>query len=179
MLLNQRMLFGQGQQHRVIEDLPGGQVRVVGGRWFAHQGDVQAALAQTFELFQGGQVIQLDMHGGPVVAQYAQGIGQDTGVHGVFDITDAQTAFFAAAQALAQGLQAVGVGQQGLGFGQERLAVAGQADALLAALEQGQAQAFLELGDLPTQGRLGNVQALGGAADVFFFGYHFEVAQLA
>ncbi len=33
--------------------------------------------------------------------------------------------------------------------------------------------------DLPGSGRLGNVQALGGAADVFFFGYHFEVAQLA
>jgi hypothetical protein len=62
-------------------------------------------------------------------------------VHGVFDVADAQAAFFAAAQAFTQGLQATGVGQKGTRFGEEGLAVAGQADALLAALEQGQAQA--------------------------------------
>jgi len=82
-------MLGQGQQHRVVQHLQGGQVRVVGCRGLAHQGDVQAALAQAFQLFQGGQVIQLDMHGGPVVAQHAQGVGQHTGMHGVFDVADA------------------------------------------------------------------------------------------
>lgn len=178
-LPGQWMLFGQGQQHRVVEHLQGGQVRVVGGRRFAHQGDVQAALAQALQLLQGRQVIQLDVHGGPVIAQDAQGIGQYAGMHGIFDIANAQAAFFPTAQALAQGFQAIGVGQQRFGFGQEGLAVAGQADALLAALEQGQAQPLFELGDLAAQGRLRDVQALGGAADVFFLGDHFEVAQLA
>ncbi|MNI06096.1 hypothetical protein D3C73_590660 [compost metagenome] len=71
-------------------------------------------------------------------------------MHGVFDIADAQPAFLATAQAFAEGFQAIGVGQQCAGFGEESLAVAGQANALLAALEQGQAKPFFELGDLPT-----------------------------
>jgi hypothetical protein len=47
-------------------------------------------------------------------------------VHGVFDVADAQAAFFAAAQAFAEGFQATGVGQQGAGFGEEGLAIAGK-----------------------------------------------------
>ena len=70
-------------------------------------------------------------------------------MHGVFDVADAQATFFAAAQALAQRFQAIGMGQQRLGFGKKGLAIAGQPNALLAAFEQGQAQAFFELGDLP------------------------------
>lgn len=71
------------------------------------------------------------------------------------------------------------MGEQGAGFSEEGLAITGQANALLAALEQRQAQAFFELGDLPAQRRLGNMQPFGGAADVFFLGDYNEVAQLA
>ncbi|MNO90709.1 hypothetical protein D3C76_822360 [compost metagenome] len=178
-LLRQRMVLGQGQQHRVVQHLEAQQVGVVVCRRFADQGDIQTTLTQAFELFGGALVVQRDVHVRPIDPQHAQGIGQDAGVHGVFDVADAQAAFFAAAQAFTQGLQATGVGQKGTRFGEEGLAVAGQADALLAALEQGQAQAFFELGDLPAQGRLGNVQAFGGATDVFFLGDGDEVAQLA
>ena len=173
------MVLGQGQQHRVVQHLKTQQVRIVGDGRFADQGDIETTLTQAFELFGGAQVVQRDVHVRPVDPQHPQGIRQHTGVHGVFDVADAQAAFFAATQALAEGFQAIGVGQQGAGFGEEGLAVAGQADALLAAFEQGQAQAFFELGDLPAQGRLGNVQAFGGATDVFFFGDGDEVAQLA
>jgi hypothetical protein len=39
----------------------------------------------------------------PVDPQYPQGIGQHAGVHGVFDVADAQAAFFTTPQALAEG----------------------------------------------------------------------------
>jgi hypothetical protein len=79
-------------------------------------------------------------------------------VHGVFDVADAQAAFVAAPEPLGQSFQPRGMGEEGLGLGQEGAAVARQADALLAALEQRQAQPFLQLGDLPAQRRLGDVQ---------------------
>ena len=69
--------------------------------------------------------------------------------------------------------------QQGAGFSEKSLAIAGQANALLAALEQRQAQALFELGDLPAQRRLGNMQAFRCTADVLFLGDGDEVAQLA
>ncbi|MNE41343.1 hypothetical protein D3C80_1354070 [compost metagenome] len=178
-LLCQRMVLGQGQQHRIVQHLEAQQVGVVVCRRFADQGDIQTTLTQAFELFGGTLVVQRDVHVRPIDPQHAQGIGQHAGVHGIFDVANAQAAFFATPQTLAKGFQSIGVGQQGAGFGEEGLAVAGQADALLAALEQGQAQAFLKLGDLPAQGRLGNVQAFGGATDVFFLGDGDEVAQLA
>ncbi|CAI8986666.1 putative DUF5753 domain-containing protein [Pseudomonas sp. IT-P2] len=177
--LVQRVMFGQRQQHRVVQHLEAQQVRVVDRRRLTDQRDIEATLTQAFQLFGRTQVVQRDMHVRPVDPQYAQGIGQNPGVHRVLDVADAQAAFFATAQAFAEGFQAIGVGQQGAGFGEKGLAVAGQAYALLAAFEQGQAQAFFELGDLSAQGRLGNVQALGGAADVFFLGDDDEVAQLA
>ena len=119
------------------------------------------------------------MHLRTLGAQRAQAVGQHAGVHGVVDIADAQPALVTAAQAARHGFQARGMDQEGAGFGQEGTAVAGEADALQAALEQGQSQLFLELGDLPAQRRLRDVQALGSAPHVFFLGHGDEVLQLA
>lgn len=68
--------------------------------------------------------------------------------------------------------------QQRAGFGQKRLAVGGQADALLIALKQHQPEALLKLGNLPAQRGLGNVQPFGGAADVLLFRHRDKVFQL-
>ncbi|MNG32023.1 hypothetical protein D3C84_1179390 [compost metagenome] len=62
---------------------------------------------------------------------------------------------------------------------QEGPAIGGEAQALLAALEQLQAEALLELGDLPAQRRLGNMQLLGGAAHVLDFGHGDEITELS
>ena len=43
---------------------------------FAHQRDVQAALAQAFELHVRLLVVQGDVHGRAAIPQGAQGIGQ-------------------------------------------------------------------------------------------------------
>ena len=83
--------------------------------------------------------------------QGAQRCGQHAGVHGVGDVPDAEAAFLAAAQTAAEVLQPVGVPQQGARLGEEDAAVGGQADALLGALEEGQAQVLLQLGDLPAE----------------------------
>lgn len=86
-----------------------------------------------------------------LVVQGAQRLGQDPGVHGIADVSHAQAAFLAAAQAAAEILEPVRVPQQGRGLREEDAAVGGEAEALLAALEQGQAQVLLQLGDLPAQ----------------------------
>ena len=78
--------------------------------------------------------------------------GQHAGMDGVVDVADAQAAFLAPAQSLAQRLQAFGVLEQAAGFGQEGAAVGGQVQALIAPLEQGKAQVVFELGDLPAKG---------------------------
>jgi D-threo-aldose 1-dehydrogenase len=115
---------------------------------------------------------------GRSIAQGAQGGGQDARVHGVGHVADAQAALLAAAEPPAEVLQPVRVAQQGACLGQEDAAVGGQPDALLAAFEEGQAQVLLQLGDLPAERRLGDVQLLGGAADVFGLGDGDEVAEL-
>lgn len=92
------------------------------------------------------------MDAGPLVVQGAQGLRQDPGVHGIADVSHAQSAFLAAPQAAAEVLEPVRVPQQGRGLGEEDAAVGGEAQALLAALEQGQAQVLLQLGDLLTSG---------------------------
>ncbi|MNR00807.1 hypothetical protein D3C85_1165910 [compost metagenome] len=109
----------------------------------------------------------------------AQGTGEDAGVDGMADVADAQPARLATAQATPQGFQALGVLEQGLGLMQEGPAIGGEAQALLAALEQLQAEALLELGDLPAQRRLGNMQLLGGAAHVLDFGHGDEITELS
>lgn len=119
------------------------------------------------------------MDAGPLVVQGAQGLRQDPGVHGVADVSHAQSAFLAAPKAAAEVLEPVRVPQQGRGLGEEDAAVRGEAQALLAALEQGQAQVLLQLGDLPAQWRLGDVQAIGGPADVFLLGHGHEIAKLS
>ncbi|MCY1448089.1 hypothetical protein D9M71_647370 [compost metagenome] len=97
---------------------------------------------------------------------------------GMADVADAQPAFLATAQALAQRFQALGMFEQATRLGQEGAPVAGQVQALVAPFEQRQAKVVLQLGDLPAEGRLGNMQLLGGPADVLAFGDGHEVAQL-
>ena len=141
---------GDGQEHRVFQE----GVRAGRGRFGVvarGQGDVEAALAQAFELFVGGEAVEGDVDAGVFLVEGAQCLGQQAGVHGVADVADAQAAFLAAAEAAAEVLQACGVPQQGCGFGEEDAAVAGEPEALLAALEQGQAEVLLELGDLPAE----------------------------
>lgn len=143
---------GQGEQQRVPQQGGRLEIRVVLGRRCADQRDVQAALAQALELLGGLLVVQRHVNTGAFPAQGPKGGGQDARVHGVGDVPDAQAALLAAAQSPAEVLQPVRVPQQGAGLGQEDPAVGGQPDALLAALEEGEVQVLLELGDLPAEG---------------------------
>lgn len=173
------MSRGQHQEQWVPEQGRRVQVLIVVAGRGADEGDVQAALAQALELRGRLLVVESDMDAGAVLAQGPQGGGQDAGVHRVGDVTDAQAALLAPAEAPAQVLQSVRVPQQGTRLGQENPAVGGEPDALLAAFEQGESQVLLQLGDLPAERRLGDVQALGGTADVFVLGHGDEVAQLS
>ena len=55
----------------------------------------------------------------------------------------------------------------------------GQSHAPLGAIEQSHSEFILELADLLAQGRLRDMQALGGAAEVEFFGDRDEIAQVS
>jgi hypothetical protein len=72
------------------------QIRIVIGRRLTHQGNIETKLSQALLLLGGAEVTQRDVHIRSIGAQHAQGIGQDTGVHRVFDIADAQATFLAA-----------------------------------------------------------------------------------
>ena len=150
-LLRERMMFRHRQQHHVVEHPRAVQIRVIGRRRFAHQGDVQTALTQAFQLIRRRLAVERDMQIVPGRAEDFQRVGQYRGVHGVFDIADAQPAFFPATQPLAQRFQACGVGEQGLGFGEEGAAIHCQTNTLLATLEQVQAKELFQLGNLSAQ----------------------------
>lgn len=97
---------GDGQEHRVFQEECAAQVGVVSGWWLGGQGDVEAALAQAFELVVGGEVVEGHVDAGVFLVEGAQCLGQQAGVHGVADVADAQAAFLAAAEAAAEVLQA-------------------------------------------------------------------------
>jgi hypothetical protein len=59
-----------------------------------------------------------------------------------------------------------GCPQQRLGLRQEDLAGLGEPAALRGAVQQPGAQLLFEVPDLPAQGRLGNAESFGGAAEV-------------
>ncbi|MOA31577.1 hypothetical protein D3C78_1527410 [compost metagenome] len=61
-LLCQRMVLGQGQQHRVVQHLETQQVRVVVRRRLTDQGNIETTLAQALELFGGALVVQRNVH---------------------------------------------------------------------------------------------------------------------
>ncbi len=96
-----------------------------------------------------------------------------------FDIADGQAPCFARSEAPAEGFHPLRVGHQCAGFAQQVAALLGEMNPLLAAVEQVDTQLVFQLLDLPAQRRLGNVEPLGGLADIFGFGHCDEVAKLA
>lgn len=157
----QRMMLGQGQQHRIVQHLEPEQVRVIAGQLLVDQRGVQAALEQAFELFDRTRVVPRDMLFRPVHAQHPRGVLQDAASM-AFRYGRCTTHLLSCDSGSFSGLQAIEVGQQGAGFSKVRLAVVGQRDALLVTPKQSQAQAFFELRDPPAPRLLGNVQVLGG-----------------
>ncbi len=168
----------QRQQHWFVQHLHGRQIRIVLAHGFAQQGHVQAALPQAFQLRGTLVVVQRDVDRRPFVPQPPQRGGQYARMHRTVHVADAQAALVAAAEAARHRFQTAGMDQERLGFGQENAAVCGKPNALLRAFEQHQPQLFLQLGDLPAERRLRNVQPFRCAAHVLLLGHHDKIVQL-
>ncbi len=82
-------------------------------------------------------------------------------------------------EAAPERLEASRAGEQRPRLGEKGPALGIEMHALLRPLEQGEAQLFFQLHDLPAERRLGQVQQFGGAADIALFGDGDEIAELA
>ena len=103
------------------------------------------------------------------VAQFANRGGDDeTG-----GVPDGDPAGLGGFPGLGRGIG--GGAQQRLGAGQEECPGIGELAALRGAVDQAGTHLLFEVADLPAQGRLGDVQGLGGAAEVPVLGDHREV----
>ncbi|CDX56038.1 hypothetical protein MPL1032_20368 [Mesorhizobium plurifarium] len=141
--------------------------------------EVEDALPQILELRRRSPASELQMKIRPRTAEILQHRGNKPRMHRALDITDGEAACRATGKVAAELFQARSVGKQCAGFGEEGPALGVEMDALLGPLEQGDAQLLLELHDLPAQGRLRNVQLLGGAADIAGLGDGDEISYLA
>src|SRR5258708_886471 len=99
--------------------------------------------------------------------------------HSGADEADVQRADFAATDAAGFVDVTVDVAQGALGAFEEDPACCGKGDGAGGSFEKGVAEDFFELANLLREGRLSEVKAQSGAAEVEFFGDCNEVAQMA
>jgi len=154
-------------------------IGIFGGRRPIDKAEIKRTLTQSLQLRGGTLVLQLQMKIRPVAPELAQHPADQAGMHRTFDIADGEPADRAAGKIAAEFPQLPCVGQQRPRLSEERAAFGVEMNPLLCPFEQGDAELFLELHDLPAQGRLRDVQRLGGAADIAGFGDGNEIADLA
>jgi hypothetical protein len=126
----------------------------------------------------GGEFFDEDAHPGMGAAEgaddawevYADGAGEEA---------DAELAELARLRTLGD-LDGVGGGGEGFaGFDEEEVTVGGQTDLTAGAIEEGDIELGLEVGELLADGGLGDVEGAGGAAYAALFGYGYEIAEVA
>ncbi|MCY1535369.1 hypothetical protein D9M68_707700 [compost metagenome] len=98
---------------------------------------------------------------------------------GVWSRAQTQLAGFQVGQLAHRILQCTATGQQALGMLQHQLAMSGEADAAAVAIQQTAIQIGFECLDAAAQGRLAEVDRLGGAGEMPVLGKGDEVAELA
>jgi hypothetical protein len=114
-----------------------------------------------------------------VHAEEAEDFRQHAGVRGCLDEANTQSADLTTSRALGSALCARSLRERESCLGEKRAAGSGEGNASRHTLEQRRPELALEVADLPTQWRLRDVQPLGGAAEVQFFGDGDEVAEVA
>ncbi len=142
----------------------------------APEADVDTPAFQRLDLLHRGHFLQPQFQAG-IAAQLADQLGQ-TVVQRRGRKADAEPLALALAYAPGALADAFQLRKQGAGLLVEIAPGVGQAQRP-AALQQGHAEQFLELLDLPAQRWLGDVQALGGAGEVEGAGHFAEVAQVS
>ena len=175
--LGEAMVDGDGGEEPVADDLLEDEASVAGAELERDEGDVDLAELETFGAFNGGEVVQGDADAGAILREDFQGAGEELDSEGG-GVADAELAAFALGEGL-DGLHGLlGAEEDGAGFAEEEMAGFGEGDRFGGAAEEFDAKFFLEIADLAAEGRLGDVEALGGAGDVLFLGHDDEVAEV-
>jgi hypothetical protein len=153
-------------------------VDVVGGAAVAEKTGVETAVLQAFEDFGSEGFMKVKTHAGVGGAILTEDGGQG-GEHGRADEADVEGADFSAANAAGLFDVAMDIAEGALGAFEEVLAGGGEADGARGAVEERVAKDLFELADLLGERRLGEVETLGGTAEVQLFGDGDEVAEVA
>jgi hypothetical protein len=152
-------------------------VQVVIGRRIAHKPHVGFAAPDGFQLFGSRQLAQVGLHQGPLLSQAGQD-GRQQGHHGRAGVTDPERTHLPGVDAAQVPLHGIDPLEKRLYLPVQVRSRLSEFDAPLRTVEKDHAQFFLQLLDLPGQGRLYNAQLLGGPAEVEFAGYHSEIPKL-
>jgi len=171
----QRMTAGQHRHQSIFHQYTLDDGRVVDAD--PPEAHIDAPGFERFDLLQGGHLRQAQLQLQRLMAaQLANQLGQHA-VQGRRRKADAQPGLLAQADAPGVVAHLAQLFEQHVGVLIEKPPGLGQPQRS-AALEQHHPQFLLQLLDLPTQWRLGNVQALGGTGEVEGFPQHLEIAQV-
>ncbi len=153
-------------------------VQLGGGAAVAQEASVEGALDEPLHHHGGVGLVELELYVGELPAITAEHGGQCC-EHAGADEADAKGADLAAADAACLFEVLLYVAEGAAGALEEDEACAGELDGARGADEESVAEDLLELANLLGEGRLGEVQALGCAAEVQLLGDGDEVAQVA
>lgn len=165
----------QDRNHRLFEDDAGGERS--GGPGFAQEPEIDLVTARGVFNRAGGQLAQRELNLGKEAAIFPDGGGQ-RGEQNRGRCADSQLPGFAAAGAAGRVDGALHLGQKAARFFPESGAGVGERR-LSAALKEAAAEPGFEFLNLLRERRLGDPDAFGSPAEVQFFGYGEEVAELA
>jgi hypothetical protein len=141
--------------------------QVLGGL-LDHDGDSDFVFAKAGQHFFGRHVVELHANAGSFGLKLAEGARENINGEGRSE-ADVEFAGGAAADRFDGASGFFGAIKNGAGFVEENAAGFGEADGFGAAFEERDAEFVFQVADLAGERRLGNVEALRGAGDVFFF----------
>lgn len=174
--VQQGVTTGQHGYQAILHQYPLDNGRVVDAN--PSEAHIDAPGLERVDLLQGGHFRQAQLQlQGLMVAQAPNQFRQHA-VQGRGRKADAQPGLFAQADAPGVVADLAQLFEQHIGMLIEKSPGLGQAQGA-ATLQQNDPQFILQLLDLPAQGRLGDVQAFGGAGEVEGLAQHLEIAQVS
>ena len=171
------MLGRAGELERLDEERRDGEAR--GRHRQRHERGVDAAVAQALQDLGRARLAQGERQQREFLAQGAQDQREQVGPEGLDRRQDEAAGERRAAPLARQHEQALRLGHHDAGLPHDGLPGRRQHHPAVAALEQGEAEEILQLAHLHAQGRLADVAALGGPAEMHLLGHGDDVFEIA
>ena len=175
-------LMGAGMSYREHGNeglgVDGAGDEALGGVAITQQAGVEGAVLEAFDHFGSEGFVQVETDLGVGLAIGAED-GGEGGEHSGADKADVQRADFSAANAAGLVDVAIDVAERALSAFEEGGSGGGEGDGARGAVEERVAEDGFEFADLLGERRLREMETQGGAAEVEFFRYGDEVAEVA